>query len=48
MGLPPEHTPAWQVSNWVQALPSLQAVPLGATGLEHTPVEELHVPATWH
>src|SRR5439155_319182 len=31
-----------------QALPSLQAVPLAAAGLEHCPVEGLHVPATWH
>ena len=28
-GLVPEHTPAWQVSVWVQAFPSLQAVPFG-------------------
>ena len=27
-GLLPVHTPAWQLSVWVQALPSLHAVPL--------------------
>jgi len=32
----------------VQALPSLQAVPIGACGLEHIPVDGSHVPATWH
>jgi len=32
----------------VQALPSLQVVPFGAAGLEHWPVLELQVPATWH
>ena len=47
-GLPSEHdvpagrlrpvqTPAWQVSVWVQALPSLQVVPL--TMLDHAVVE---------
>jgi len=45
-GLLPVQTPAWQVSVCVQALPSLHAVPLPAAGLEHVPVEELHVPAT--
>jgi hypothetical protein len=46
-GEAPVHTPAWQVSLWVQALPSLHAVPLGAAGVEHTPVAGLHTPATW-
>jgi hypothetical protein len=32
----------------VQALPSLQPVPLGFEGLEQTPFNVLHVPATWH
>jgi hypothetical protein len=32
----------------VQALPSLQAVPLSAAGLEQTPVDGSHVPTTWH
>ena len=27
-GFDPTHTPAWQVSVWVQASPSLQVVPL--------------------
>jgi hypothetical protein len=27
-GVPPTHAPAWQVSVWVQALPSLHTVPL--------------------
>ena len=40
--------PPWHVSLCVQALPSLHAVPLGAAGFEHWPVEGSHVPATWH
>jgi hypothetical protein len=48
MGLLPVHAPDWHVSVCVQALPSLQVVPLAAVGLEHTPVEGLQVPATWH
>jgi hypothetical protein len=40
--------PAWQVSVWVQALPSLQVVPFAAVGFEHTPVAGTQVPATWH
>src|SRR5947208_2723922 len=47
-GLLPVQTPLWQVSVWVQALPSLHAVPLLAFGLEHWPVAVLQVPATWH
>jgi hypothetical protein len=47
-GLPPTHTPDWQVSVWVQALPSLQAVPSALDGLEHVPVAGSQVPATWH
>jgi hypothetical protein len=47
IGLPPEHTPAWQVSAWVQALPSLQALPSALGEFEQTPVDGLHV-ATWH
>ena len=47
-GFAPAQAPDWQVSVRVQALPSLQAVPLGAAGLEHRPVEELQVPAAWH
>jgi hypothetical protein len=44
----PVQTPAWQLSLVVQALPSLQLVPLAAFGFEHIPVAGLHVPATWH
>src|SRR5947199_9280418 len=39
-GLAPTQLPFWQVSVCVQALPSLQAVPLVlVVGAEHTPVE---------
>ena len=47
-GLAPVQAPAWQVSVWVQALPSEQPVPFGALGLLHVPVAGLQVPATWH
>jgi hypothetical protein len=47
-GLAPVHTPAWQVSVWVQALPSLQLVPFAIGGFEHAPVDGSHTPATWH
>jgi hypothetical protein len=47
-GFEPVHVPDWQVSVWVHALPSLQVVPLLATGFEHAPVEVSQVPATWH
>src|SRR2546427_783189 len=47
-GLLPVQTPDRQESVWVQALPSLQAVPSGASGFEHAPVDGLQVPATWH
>jgi len=47
-GLPPVQTPAWHVSFCVHPLPSLQPVPFTAVGLEHMPVDGLHVPATWH
>jgi hypothetical protein len=45
---PPLHTPAWQVSPAVQALPSLHAVPLGRGTLEQTPVLGLHTLGWWH
>jgi len=45
-GLTPVHAPLWHVSVWVQALPSLHAVPFVAIGFEHAPVLGLHVPAT--
>src|SRR2546425_1076953 len=47
-GLLPVHTPLWQVSVWVQALPSLQALPLAFAGFEHVPVAGSQVPAVWH
>jgi hypothetical protein len=39
-GVPAVHAPLWQVSAPLQALPSLQAVPLATVGFEHTP--EVH------
>ena len=42
------HVPVWHVSVCVQALPSLQEVPLGAFGFEQVPVVGLQVPAMWH
>jgi hypothetical protein len=42
------HTPAWQVSVCVQALPSLQLVLSALAGFEHLPVEPSHAPAEWH
>ena len=47
-GLDPVHVPAWHVSVWVHALPSLQLVPSGEAGLEHLPLDGSHVPAAWH
>jgi hypothetical protein len=47
-GFEPTQEPLWQVSVWVQALPSLHAVPDGATGFEQAPVDGLQEPATWH
>jgi hypothetical protein len=46
--LAPVHVPAWHVSVWVHASPSLQAVPLAALGFEQAPVPGLQTPATWH
>jgi hypothetical protein len=46
-GFDPVHVPFWQLSLWVQALPSLHDVPFAATGFEHAPVLGLHVPAVW-
>src|SRR5437763_12702234 len=40
--------PAWQVSVWVQALPSLQAVPSACCGVEQVPLAGSQTPATWH
>jgi hypothetical protein len=47
-GFEPVQVPDWQVSVWVQALPSLQVVPLVLAGFEHTPVPVLQVPTSWH
>jgi hypothetical protein len=48
VAVPAWHEPAWQASPTVHALPSLQVVPLVASGFERAPVDGLHVPATWH
>ena len=40
------HVPDWQVSVWVQALPSLHADPFGLTGFEQAPVPLLQVPTS--
>jgi hypothetical protein len=42
-GLLPVHTPFWQVSVWVHAFPSSQAVPLTLIGMLHVP-SALQVP----
>src|SRR5205814_738171 len=39
--------PVWQVSVWVQASPSVQALPFGLSGLEQVPLAGSQVPATW-
>src|SRR5215471_13044331 len=46
-GLAPTHAPAWQVSLCVQALPSLQAVPLATALGTQAPVPVSHE-AVWH
>jgi hypothetical protein len=43
-GFEPLQAPTWQVSVWVQALPSLQAVPFGFATAEHEPLDGLQVP----
>ena len=45
---PPVQTPAWHVSEDVQAFPSSQADPSGFAGIEQVPVAGLHDPASWH
>ena len=47
-GLAPLHVPVWQVSLWVQALPSLQAEPSALLGLLQVPLAGSQVPAVWH
>src|SRR5438477_377512 len=44
----PVQMPAWQVSLWVQALPSVQAVPSALCGVEQVPLAGSQTPATWH
>jgi len=45
---PPMHEPPEHTSEAVQSLPSLHVVPSAWFGFEHTPVDALHTPATWH
>ena len=40
--------PLSHASLWVQAFPSVHAVPSGTGGFEHVPVAGSHVPAAWH
>ena len=47
-GFAPTQAPASQVSVWVQASPSLQAVPFGLAGLEQMPLAGSQMPASWH
>src|SRR5438034_1006934 len=47
-GFEPVQVPAWQVSVWVQALPSVQALPFGLVGVEQVPLAGSQEPATWH
>jgi hypothetical protein len=44
LGLPPEQTPAWQVSVCVHMSPSSQPVPSVFSGFEHAPVDGSQVP----
>jgi hypothetical protein len=46
-GVPPQ-VPLLHWSFVVQALPSLQLVPLGWSGFEQVPVDGEHVPTPWH
>ena len=48
IGFDPVQTPAWHVSVWVQALPSLQVAPLAFAGFEQIPVPGSQTPASWH
>src|SRR5436190_548353 len=47
-GFAPTQAPASQESLWVQASPSVQAVPSGLSGLEQMPLAGSPVPASWH
>jgi len=48
VAVPAAQVPSLQTSPVVQALASLQAVPLAAIGSEQTPVSGSQMPATWH
>src|SRR5216110_130053 len=48
MGFAPTQAPSWQESLWVQASPSVQALPSVWFGLEHVPLAGSQTPATWH
>src|SRR3989338_8770376 len=47
-GLLPMHVPAWHVSVWEHALPSLHPDPSGFAGSPQSPVAGSQVPAAWH
>jgi len=47
-GFAPVQTPAVQALVWVQALPSLQAVPSASEGFEQVPAAGSHKLAAWH
>jgi hypothetical protein len=47
-GVPPAHTPDWQLSLCVHAFPSEHDVPSVAAGFEQSPVPVSQVPAAWH
>src|SRR5712691_3971322 len=47
-GFVPTQAPAWQVSVWVQASPSVQAEPSALSGLEQMPLAGSQTPASWH
>jgi hypothetical protein len=44
--LDPTHTPAWQLSDCVQALPSVQVDPFALGGFEQMPVAVSHTPTS--
>jgi hypothetical protein len=46
--LTPTHAPARQLSDCVQAIPSLHGEPSATVGFEHRPVCESQAPAWWH
>ena len=47
-GFAPVQLPDWQGSVCVQRSPSLHGLPFVLAGFEHTPVDGLHAPASWH